>query len=145
MPGLSRWLIWVNLITLDAIQNYSVSYVQQTVFWNLIARCQNLHFWQTDLFSTKTLNLPCHCCCLWHNLASYTWLWLAVDNVWLIFFSYRQFFDLEGESGIVVRAIGTSVTLGKQLAPSCVSPQLPLPSNSPNPEWVLCCIPVSLL
>ncbi len=26
---------------------------------------------------------------------------------------YRQCFDLEGESGVVVRAIGTSVMLGK--------------------------------
>jgi len=55
------------------------------------------------------------------------------DNVALLLVSYRQFFDLEGESGIVVRAIGTSVTLGKQLAPACISPQPP-PSVSPNPE-----------
>jgi len=47
--------------------------------------------------------------------------------------SYRQFFDLEGESGVVVRAVGTSVTLGKQLAAACASPQAP-PNVSPIPE-----------
>ena len=32
----------------------------------------------------------------------------------VVFFSYRQCFDLEGESGIVVRGIGTAATLTKQ-------------------------------
>jgi len=33
----------------------------------------------------------------------------------LLFFSYNQYFDLEGESGIVVRGIGTAVTLVRHL------------------------------
>ena len=61
---------------------------------------------------------------------------ITVASCLRVLVSYRQFFDLEGESGIVVRAIGTSVTLGKQLAAvTCTSPQPPpAPSVSPNPE-----------
>lgn len=33
----------------------------------------------------------------------------------LFFSSYNQYFDLEGESGIVVRGIGTAVTLVRHL------------------------------
>ena len=43
---------------------------------------------------------------------------MHVGNHILSSHSYRQCFDLEGESGIVVRGIGTCVTL----IPSCLSP-----------------------
>ena len=46
--------------------------------------------------------------------------------------SYRQYFDLEGESGIVVRAIGTAVKLAR------LSHQQPMtPPVSPGLECVL--------
>jgi hypothetical protein len=42
------------------------------------------------------------------------------------YFSYKQCFDLEGESGIVIRGIGTAVTLAKlrdpQVSPLGASP-----------------------
>jgi hypothetical protein len=34
---------------------------------------------------------------------------------YLFFIRYNQYFDLEGESGIVVRGIGTAVTLVRHL------------------------------
>lgn len=33
-----------------------------------------------------------------------------------VFASYQQCFDLEGESGIVVRAVGTAVTISRATA-----------------------------
>jgi len=48
---------------------------------------------------------------------------------------YRQFFDLEGESGIVVRAIGTSVTIRK-IAPGLYAATASPLSVSPNPDFM---------
>lgn len=40
----------------------------------------------------------------------------SINFVFFFFcFSYNQYFDLEGESGIVVRGIGTAVTLVRHL------------------------------
>ena len=44
----------------------------------------------------------------------------------LLFFSYRQCFDLEGEFGIVVRGIGTSVTLARLPSTPPGTPSNPL-------------------
>ncbi|XP_071444840.1 uncharacterized protein [Hetaerina americana] len=47
---------------------------------------------------------------------------------------YQQSFDLEGETGIVVRGIGTAATLVKLQAPPPIQPQLHSPSPSPSPS-----------
>lgn len=53
-------------------------------------------------------------------------------------YSYHQVFDLEGESGIVVRGIGTAVTLVRtqdsQQPPGSAPPQISLPPyTAPTP------------
>ncbi|XP_029638559.1 C2 domain-containing protein 5 isoform X4 [Octopus sinensis] len=50
---------------------------------------------------------------------------------------YRQCFDLEGESGIVVRAIGTAVTLSKSLVLSTSPMGLSPFKDSPLPEDII--------
>ena len=55
----------------------------------------------------------------------YAYVKLLYMSDW--FFSYQQYFDLEGETGLVVRAIGTSVTLVKDS-----SGGLPIVGNSPG-------------
>lgn len=59
------------------------------------------------------------------------WKPFIVHCLMSFYYRYRQCFDLEGESGIVVRAIGTSVSLVRQ----CL-PMSPLHSDSPIREYV---------
>jgi hypothetical protein len=66
--------------------------------------------------------------------------------VYLFIIRYRQCFDLEGESGIVVRAIGTIAYLGRlspspTIAPMALgSEELPSPQLTPteSDEWRYC-------
>lgn len=51
------------------------------------------------------------------GLVIFKMYFIPISEYVLIFFSvrYNQYFDLEGESGIVVRGIGTAVTLVRHL------------------------------
>lgn len=45
------------------------------------------------------------------------------------YYSYQQYFDLEGDTGIVVRGIGTCVSLIPKLHTATITPPIRLPPN----------------